>query len=112
MNASRENSFERRIEPRYSYAGNIFFATTRRFYEGRLTNFSAHGLFIKTRENLSIGQSLTIAIPFLDDDNDKRHGRIVWQNKNGFGVALLEAMPAKKKNQSMQSKEQLRKNAA
>jgi hypothetical protein len=111
MNSTQTTSFERRNESRHSYSGNIFFATTQRFYEGRLTNFSAHGLFIKTREKLPLGQILTVAIPFLDEGSDKRSGRIVRQTKDGVGVALSKAVPIKN-NQGIGAKVHQQKNAA
>jgi hypothetical protein len=38
---------------------------------------------------LPVGEMLTIALPYLDDDAEKRTGQIVWSCKEGFGIELF-----------------------
>jgi len=56
--------FDKRIDLRITYVGHIFFTTKSGFFEGELTNYSRHGLFIKTQENLTLGEIITVAPPY------------------------------------------------
>ena len=87
--AQRKASVEKRAEPRKTYSGSIFFTTKDGFYEGRLKNYSQNGLFISTRQSLRVGDVLTVALPYLDDNVAKRTGQIMWSCKEGFGVELF-----------------------
>jgi hypothetical protein len=80
--------FEKRIYSRIPYSGYIFFATKVQFFEGVLKNFSRHGLFIKTPEILPLGEFITVALPYGDDNQSKVLGQILWQNREGIGVEL------------------------
>jgi hypothetical protein len=70
---------------------DIFFATRTRFNEGQLDNYSLNGLFIKIKEDLLVGEVVTVVDPNPDGDNGKRQGQIVWTNSEGFGVELFHA---------------------
>ena len=87
--AQRIAGVEKRSEPRKAYTGAIFFATKDGLYEGRLKNYSDNGLFISTRDTLPVGEMLTIALPYLDDNAEKRTGQIMWKCQEGFGVELF-----------------------
>ena len=89
ITAQRTASVEKRTEPRKPYSGSIFFASKQGFHEGRLKNYSQNGLFIATRELLPVGEMLTVALPYLDDNAEKRTGQIMWSCKEGFGVELF-----------------------
>ena len=88
-NSCKKESMEKRNEPRKSYSGNIFFTTKNGFYEGRLKDYSRHGLFIATSISLPVGEIITVALPYLKDKTDKCKGQIMWRNKAGFGVELF-----------------------
>lgn len=85
----RNEGIEKRIEPRKPYSGQVFFSTKNGFHEGRLKNYSQHGLFIETRTSLRVGEMITVALPYLDVTADKCKGQIMWCNKDGFGVELF-----------------------
>jgi hypothetical protein len=89
ITAQRTATVEKRTEPRKTYSGSIFFATKDGLHEGRLKNYSENGLFISTRNLLPVGEMLTIALPYLDNNADKRTGQIMWRCKEGFGVELF-----------------------
>jgi hypothetical protein len=89
LNCQRIEGAEKRTEPRKPYAGQIFFSTENGFYEGRLKNYSQHGLFIETRISLPVGEMITVALPYLDVTADKCKGQIMWRNNQGFGVELF-----------------------
>ena len=90
IHVQKRAGFENRITPREPYSGSIFFATADGVYEGRLNNYSQHGLFIATRVLLPVGQLLTIALPYLDVNAAKRKGQILWRNNDGFGIELFK----------------------
>jgi hypothetical protein len=80
---------ERRKHDRQDYTGKIFFATNKHLYEGDLVNFSRTGLFIRSRILLPVGKIITVAPPYALDKNDKRKGRIVRCDGEGFGVKFI-----------------------
>jgi Tfp pilus assembly protein PilZ len=86
----KKGSIEKRINPRKIYSGHIFFATKNALFEGQLTNYSRYGLFIETKAPLSVGEIITIALPYLNSINPKFKGQIMWCNQKGFGVELFK----------------------
>jgi len=91
MNEMNEKqSFENRVKGRKPYSGPIFFATKKGFHEGRLENFSPSGLFIKTNASLSIGEIITIALPYLNAKQAKYQGQVLWNNREGVGIELFK----------------------
>ena len=83
-----DENIERRIENRQLCSEEIFFATCSRLYEGELKDYGRNGLFIKTKEILPVGEIITIVDPHPNGSNNKRKGRIIWRNKEGYGVKL------------------------
>ena len=83
-----DKNIERRIEKRHACSVEIFFATQSRLYEGQLKDYGRNGLFIKTKEVLTVGEMITVVDPHPDGGNKKRKGQILWKNKEGFGVEL------------------------
>ena len=79
------------MQQRYACSNDIFFATRTRFYEGLLDNYSRNGLFVQTKEDLPVGEAVTVVDPNPDADNEKRQGQIVWKNSEGFGVELFHS---------------------
>jgi hypothetical protein len=85
-----KNGVERRIDARYAYSGDIFFATKDRFFEGELINYSEQGLFIKTCESLTLGAFITVALPSVCGQRSKVQAQILWRNHEGYGVELVK----------------------
>ena len=79
---------DRRIEKRRTCSEEIFFATSKRLYEGQLKDYGRNGLFIKSKNILPVGEIITVVDPHPDGGNLKRKGQILWNNKEGFGVEL------------------------
>ena len=80
---------EKRAAPRIPYSGHIFFATKSGLYEGELKNHSKYGLFIKTEEDLTLGEFITVALPYVKDKQIKFQAQIIWRNTEGYGVELV-----------------------
>ena len=92
MTRSKKNQTkERRTEPRTPCSENIFFATKSQLYEGLLKDYSRNGVFIRTYEDLSVGEMITVAAQRPYELNDKRQGQIVWRSREGYGVELYRA---------------------
>ena len=85
----KKNNANKRINQRKPYSGHIFFVGKNGFNEGWLKDFSRSGLFIITKASLSIGEIITIAIPFLKNKKVKCKGQILRCTKEGFGIELF-----------------------
>ena len=83
------NGRKNRIDKRIPYSGHIFFSTKSGFFEGELKNYSKNGLFIKTKEDLTLGEFITVALPYMEDEQIKLQGQILWRNSEGYGVELV-----------------------
>ena len=79
---------ELRKESRKHFQGSIFYATEHQLYEGEVKNYSASGIFVKTRGKFFVGQTLNLALPYSKTKNSKHLGEVVWQSKEGLGVKL------------------------
>jgi hypothetical protein len=89
-NLKSEENIEKRSNVRKPYSGHIFFSTKNGFYEGRLKNYSDSGLFIETEASLSVGDIITIALPYVEDNHAKYTGEILRCDKKGFGIELFK----------------------
>ena len=95
QNAENANSgktrkgINRRTEPRIPYSGFVFFSTKRGFFEGELTNYSKHGLFIKTQADLTVGEVITVALPYVEHEEMKFQAQILRRNNEGYGLELF-----------------------
>ena len=78
-----------RINQRKAYSGHIFFVAKNGFNEGRLKDFSRSGLFINSKAHLSVGDVITMALPFLNGNKVKCKGQIMRRTKDGFGIELF-----------------------
>ena len=77
-----------RKEPRKPFNGSIFYASEQQFYEGEVKNYSASGVFVKTRGKFFVGQTLNLALPYSKKKDSKCLGAVIWQNTEGIGVEL------------------------
>ena len=82
-------NINKRTRLRKPYAGHILFSTKGGFAEGRLKDYSLNGLFIESKVSVSVGEIITIALPYLNGKHTKCRGQIKWRNKEGFGIELL-----------------------
>ncbi len=89
-----------RIDKRIPYSGHIFFTTKSGLFEGELKNYSKYGLFIITKEDLTLGEMITVALPYVEDEQIKLKGQIRWRNSEGYGVQLIRKRIEKAFNSS------------
>ncbi len=78
-----------RINQRKVYSGHIFFVAKNGFNEGRLKDFSRSGLFINSKARLSVGDIITMALPFLKGNKVKCKGQVMRRTKEGFGIEIF-----------------------
>ena len=78
-----------RINQRKTYSGHIFFVAKNGFNEGRLRDFSRSGLFINSKARLSVGEVITMALPFLKGNKVKCKGQVMRRTKEGVGIELF-----------------------
>jgi hypothetical protein len=81
---------DKRIDKRIPYSGHIFFSTKNGVFEGKLKNYSPNGLFIETREDLTLGEIISVALPYVEGKQIKFQGQILWGNGKGFGLELVK----------------------
>ncbi len=76
--------------PRRPYVTKIIFASKHRFYEGLVKNINRKGIFIEIHQTFSIGQPLTMVVPFTGKPKGiKLKGKVVWSSYEGFGLEFL-----------------------
>ena len=80
---------EKRAAPRIPYSGHIFFTTKSGLCEGEIKNYSKNGLFIKTQEDLTLGDFINVALPYVEDKQIKFQAQILWRNTEGYGIELV-----------------------
>ena len=83
----RKNRIDKKRIP---YSGHILCSTKSGLFEGELKNHSKYGLFIKTDEDLTLGEMITVALPYVEDEQIKLQGQIRWRNSEGYGVELIK----------------------
>jgi len=81
--------FDKRFDPRIPYSGHIFFTTSTGFFEGELTNYSKYGLFIKTKEEIALGEIITVALPYVENKQLKFQAQVLRRNNEGYGLELI-----------------------
>lgn len=85
----REGTPDKRSNQRSPYSGHVFFVAKNGFNEGRLKDFSRSGVFISSKARLSVGEVITMALPFLSGKKVKCKGQIMRSTKVGFGIELF-----------------------
>lgn len=83
------DSFERRLHGRRPFTGSIFFASSKRIYEGALLNYSRSGLAIRVSERFVGGEVLIVALPFENAVPTKCKARVVWCNGKEVGAKFV-----------------------
>jgi len=87
--ANRKIKINKRFNQRKPYSGHIFFVSKNGFNEGWLKNYSRSGLFIITTAALSVGEIITIALPYVNGKKVKCRGQIIRRTKLGFGIEFF-----------------------
>ena len=85
-----------RSHPRKSFRKMIYFGYKGNEYQGTITNLSRGGAFIETKNNLLFGQTIEIAIPEKNsNENIKILGEVVRLEKNGVALNWTKIFDSK-----------------
>ncbi|MFH2066004.1 MAG: PilZ domain-containing protein [Pseudomonadota bacterium] len=80
-----------RNEARKSYINTIEFETKGNKYKGISQDISSGGMFIKTNEQVAVGNTIILNIPYTDNQKFIRvPAEIVRKDSNGIGVEFLK----------------------
>lgn len=83
----RFKSHELRKHPRKRCSIPIKFTSQNQIHQGEIKDISLGGIFLKTANNVAVGQKLHLAIPIRKKGKViKRSGKIVWSNQIGVGI--------------------------
>jgi Tfp pilus assembly protein PilZ len=87
-NARRSKNL--RKNPRKSCSLPIKYVTKNQILQGEIKNISLGGIFLKTPQDIPLGQRLSLAIPVRKKGKIiKRTGKIVWKSDGGVGIEFL-----------------------
>jgi Tfp pilus assembly protein PilZ len=82
--------------PRKHFSTSVFFTSGNGYFEGLLDNISKNGVFIKTKDDFTVGQVIRIVIPGTKIDNGTMlKGEIRHRNKNGIGIQFKQLLKTK-----------------
>jgi Tfp pilus assembly protein PilZ len=99
---------ENRQHPRRHFSRTVFFASKNHYFEGLINNLSKNGMFIETRDNFAIGQTVRLVIPGTKIDNGTMlKGEIKHLNRKGIGVQFKSLLKTKT-NRSLKKDECLK----
>ena len=80
-----------RQHPRVDFSTPVKYESENQVYEGTTENVSSGGVFIKTLDPVSVGQTVRIDIPVKKKGKIKRlTGKVTWSTRNGFGAKFIK----------------------
>ncbi len=80
-----------RDDTRKSYSSMVSFTAKDRTYKGASKDLSSGGMFIETNESFSVGEIITLTIPFSDKKrNIKVPAEIMRITDEGIGVKFIK----------------------
>lgn len=83
---------ELRKHPRKACSIPVKYLSQNKIYRGKIENISLGGIFLKTTNNISVGQRLHLAMPVRKKGKVvKRAGKIIWSNPQGVGIEFRES---------------------
>jgi hypothetical protein len=83
-------SLNNRLHARTPCSVATHFAANRQLFRGIIKNLSAGGTYIQAKGRFAVGGDVIVAGPFdADQDETKRHGKIVRLDNNGIAVRFI-----------------------
>jgi len=80
---------ERRRSPRHRFERYIFCATRLLFFQGEMRDYNLTGLFVRTNKPLPVGTVVTLALPYVEDKNNKCKGQVIRKTPEGVGIEFF-----------------------
>ncbi len=88
---------ELRKHSRKSYQKLIYFTWNDQYSKGMIDNISRRGVFIVTKDNLTVGQTIRFVIPGTKFDKGLMlKGEVVYTSLKGVGVKLMSLIKKRK----------------
>lgn len=84
----REGIDERKY-PRKPSSKSVHYAANNQILKGTSENISFSGILIKTKNKLSIGQTIVLSLPSKTKKRLQIRGEVVWSNDEGCGVKFV-----------------------
>jgi len=79
--------------PRKHFSNSVFFTSQNGYFEGLINNISKNGIFIETRDNFAVGQTVRLVIPGTKIDNGTMlKGEIRHRNNKGIGIQFKQIL--------------------
>ncbi len=87
IKVAEENTYdERREKERVPCSEPSFISMDGSLCEVEIKDIGGLGVFIKSEMEVSVGQTVTIAVPYSENGMTKHRGKIAWKKPGGFGV--------------------------
>ena len=78
---------ERRREVRHACVQEVGYATQDLSYIDYIHDISAWGVFVQSKQNVPVGESIFMTIPLFGDETSiKVVGEVVWSSPEGMGI--------------------------
>ena len=88
----REEVTDARKHPRKPYAQPVLYAANDQILKGASENISSAGIFIKTENELGIGQKIILSLPTRSKKRLKVSAEVIWSNNEGCGLKFLKKL--------------------
>lgn len=93
---SSQGKQDLRKHPRRAYSKPVYFTSENQFYKGLTRNISRHGVFVKTKGNFNVGQTVRLVIPGTKIDNGVMlKGEVIHFSQAGIGVKFKTLLKKK-----------------
>jgi len=67
----------------------VHYAANNQILKGTSQNISFSGILIKTKNKLSVGQTVILSLPSKTEKRLQIRGEVVWSNDEGCGVKFV-----------------------
>ena len=82
----KKEVIDSRKHPRKPYSRTVLYAANDQIFRGSSQNISYSGIFIKTENQLEVGQTLILSLPTKTKSKLKIKAEVIWSNHEGCGV--------------------------
>jgi hypothetical protein len=86
---NKREGIEERKYPRRPSSNSVHYAANNQILKGTSENISISGILIKTKNKLSVGQTVILSLPSKTKKRFQIKGEVVWSDEEGFGVKFV-----------------------
>lgn len=86
---NQREGVEERKYPRRPSAKSLHYAANNQILKGTSQNISFSGILIKTKNKLSVGQTIILSLPSKSKKKLQIRGEVVWSDHEGVGVKFV-----------------------